>query len=619
MLASSWIASLLLVGLAPATSASTAGCNEPVSLASATLTLAPLAQDPPLPPIESPDLGPSVAIPHEAGHRLPDRKGVVAWYAFRIGPEEPGQVCALYIRHVHPNVVVYLNGSWIGQGGRFTPPEGHLWNRPLLFPFDAARLSMPSNLLMVGIPLNGSRYNSIGSVVLGLERDLRSQFEAALFVQIRLAEFSTLLSVFLFLLFGALAFSVRDAAYRWFALVAGFYGVSSLDFHWSNPPISNWTFELMCNLCVEWTCCSLSLLGLEILGMRRRMVEIPLLAFAGVVTCVATVMGGDRFEPYFVPVHIIAISMPTVVVLQLWLKRKRIPEVERVIWISTGIALATIGIYDVAMQLGKYRGWVRGETLTLLPYFGLIMLLGFGGALFARFLRVYRKAEQANVYLSEEIARKQGDLEASYTQRTLLQQERAVALERERLVREMHDGMGGHLVGLLAMVERRTASPGELADGIRDALDDMRLVIHSLEPSAMDIPGLLAGLKARLEPRLRSQGIHFRWAVQDLPLLSRMGANEVLQVMRIVQESITNAIKHAHPRRITVRTGVSKDQKYIYLEVEDDGKGIDPSAREGLGLGNLRKRAETLEGEIDIESGSDGTTVQLRIHVERWA
>jgi signal transduction histidine kinase len=124
----------------------------------------------------------------------------------------------------------------------------------------------------------------------------------------------------------------------------------------------------------------------------------------------------------------------------------------------------------------------------------------------------------------------------------------------------------------------------------------------------------LGSVRSRLEPRLARHGLRFAWQVTDLPAVEGFGPDMALQAMRIVQEAVTNVVKHARARTVTVRTGTTGGNGVtagVFIEVVDDGHGIPPDAPRGRGLTTMTRRATTLGGSVDISSGEAGTSVKL--------
>lgn len=204
-------------------------------------------------------------------------------------------------------------------------------------------------------------------------------------------------------------------------------------------------------------------------------------------------------------------------------------------------------------------------------------------------------------------------------QRRLLEveRERALLLERERLTRDMHDGLGSSLVGSLVEVERGEVDPGRLTVILRECVDELRSVIDSLEPIGHDLVALLSNLRQRFELRLQTAGLVLEWQMDDLPELAWMGPPEALHVMRIVQEVLTNAIRHSAAKRVRVATHLVGDA--VQLNIADNGNGFDTATTpSGRGMHSLRQRMALLGGSLHIESApGSGTHVRLNLPVAR--
>jgi signal transduction histidine kinase len=144
----------------------------------------------------------------------------------------------------------------------------------------------------------------------------------------------------------------------------------------------------------------------------------------------------------------------------------------------------------------------------------------------------------------------------------------------------------------------------------------MRLVIDSLDPHLADLPSLLGQVRARLEPVLEGTGVRMRWEVDELPETPDWGPERLLDVLRIVQEALSNALRHAQAREIRLRAARVPGAEAIEIVIEDDGRGID-GAPPGRGLRHMRARAEALGGSLHATGGRPGTRVTL--HVPRQA
>jgi signal transduction histidine kinase len=115
---------------------------------------------------------------------------------------------------------------------------------------------------------------------------------------------------------------------------------------------------------------------------------------------------------------------------------------------------------------------------------------------------------------------------------------------------------------------------------------------------------------------IESSGVSFRWHVAELPQFSSLKPRAMLAIQRIVLEALTNSLRHAGARVVTVTTRL--DGSWLQIGVSDDGIGFDEaSIVAGRGLANLRQRARGLGGTVEIRSSRGaGTSVTLRLPFE---
>jgi signal transduction histidine kinase len=196
----------------------------------------------------------------------------------------------------------------------------------------------------------------------------------------------------------------------------------------------------------------------------------------------------------------------------------------------------------------------------------------------------------------------------------------AQELERQRLARELHDETGQALTAILLGLRsvRSAASPEELdraAEELRRlavaALEDVRRLAFDLRPKALDDFGLAAALERLAERTASRSGIAIEL---EVGLDERVSADIETAVYRLVQEALTNVIKHAGATRVSVVVG-RRDMSLTVL-VEDDGAGFEPDAVRGDGFGivAMRERLALLGGRLDLESRpGSGTTLRAAI------
>jgi len=202
--------------------------------------------------------------------------------------------------------------------------------------------------------------------------------------------------------------------------------------------------------------------------------------------------------------------------------------------------------------------------------------------------------------------------------------EKAVAAERSRLARELHDSVtqGLYSVTLYAEAARLALSAEkrdvaaenlrELHNMAREAMIDMRMLIFELHPPVLEEEGLVAALQARLaavESRARLKTEIRVEGERRLPISTEE------ELFRIALEALNNVIKHANAQQVTVN--LQFEDEDVYLEIADDGVGFDPVATRssgGRGLIGIRERVQRIQGSVDIESApGDGTTLRVRV------
>lgn len=195
--------------------------------------------------------------------------------------------------------------------------------------------------------------------------------------------------------------------------------------------------------------------------------------------------------------------------------------------------------------------------------------------------------------------------------------------ERNRIARDLHDGLGGMLAGVklkLSSIATKKNDPIKQPDmelykvinQLDQSVDELRLIARNMMPESLLYMGLEPALRD-LCAALDSERTAVQFQAFDLR--ETYDQTLLITVYRIVQELLTNAIKHAQARTIVVQC--SENENHLYIAVEDDGVGFDPkTARQGKGIGlsNIENRVTILNGTVDVESKTgEGTTFHIDI------
>lgn len=193
--------------------------------------------------------------------------------------------------------------------------------------------------------------------------------------------------------------------------------------------------------------------------------------------------------------------------------------------------------------------------------------------------------------------------------------------ERSRLARDLHDGLGGMLAGvklkLSDIVENHQQSNDmelyKVVSQLDNSVLELRRIARNMMPETLIRFGLETALKELCDSlqtpslRIEFQSYHLR---KDIPQPVQ------ITIYRIVQELLTNALKHAQASAVLVQC--SQNENRMFITVEDDGEGFDvklPQHNKGLGLSNIQNRINYLKGKIEIQSSpGEGTTVNVEVN-----
>lgn len=235
---------------------------------------------------------------------------------------------------------------------------------------------------------------------------------------------------------------------------------------------------------------------------------------------------------------------------------------------------------------------------------------------------------RAKVSVFAELHRKTRDLEMLNFELRCLSARLIAAQddERRRLSREMHDGFGQDLaVTKMALDKiafsddcprwsRDTAS--KASDVVFGVIQQVRSMSYLLHPPMLDEIGLKSALEWYLDGLSKRSGIELEIEVQP-PHFPRFSAEVETTLFRIVQEALTNIIRHSGASQASV--SLFGDQDRLVLSVQDNGKGVSDKVTEfrpdrmGVGIGGMRQRVKQLGGELRIVNTNPGTLVQVKI------
>ena len=520
---------------------------------------------------------------------------------------------AIYFELPYSNIAVFVNGVAVGETSPMTRPIP-MHRAPLLFRFPSALLKPGENLLEAR-SLEARYRARLDRPAIGPLSRLEPTYEFTRAFYATFKHVSVVVLGVLALLFAAL-WCVRrhETAYAWFAL-----GLTAWAAHIEllltphSPFASEALWQYMPAVALGVFSPALVLFTNHYIGLRQPRVErgILLAAAAGIAVLVLDPLLFGMRMPMFVPYVwlplMLLVSIYSLAQLMRALAQGRNHDAG--ILAAAAWILLIVGVHDNLIEAGLIP-WSR----LYLTYTVGFVLCAVAAVMLLRFARAFDAAERARDELDLRVREKSAELEQNLVRVKDLEREQALSTERERIMQDMHDGLGGQLVQALAIATaQNTLQPME--EPLRECLEELRLMVDSLEPANGDLGSVLGTLRARISRRLALAGVQMRWQVDDLPSMPDLGPRAVLDVARVVQEAITNAIKHSGCNEISVSAAMAGENA-VEIRITDNGRGMGTPGV-GRGLSGMKRRAADLGGTFTFESAATGTRVVLRLPLAR--
>lgn len=264
--------------------------------------------------------------------------------------------------------------------------------------------------------------------------------------------------------------------------------------------------------------------------------------------------------------------------------------------LAIGVMLGALGFLQRVVQ-----AWIDPQAALDLvssdAWQTLNYIQGISGLVFATLGLVLMHKEHA-----EAVARRANERLVE------VERERARLDERRRLLQDVHDGFGSQLAtARLRVLDHDLAQP-QLAELLHECLDDLYLVIDTLNSPDNSLEDALIDYRHRMNQRLARLPIDIEWQL-DLDACPPLDERVILQVLRIVQEALGNALKHARASHLVVAAHCVGEDAALRILVADDGAGMPPNVVGGRGLDNMRSRARDIGATVRWEDNGPGTRV----------
>lgn len=243
---------------------------------------------------------------------------------------------------------------------------------------------------------------------------------------------------------------------------------------------------------------------------------------------------------------------------------------------------------------------------------GLLLGLGVVASIAREASEARRTVVQSNEILAAKLDEQNAELARSYDAQKQMLQRQVMLEERQRIVRDMHDGIGGQLLGLMMQVRQGGADKIQVEQGLQSSIADLRLIVDSMDSADDGLAETLRSFEHRVRAQVEAAGLAFTVEHGLKDGEPGPAPRPTLQILRILQEAVTNAMRHSGGTEISLISRID-DNGFIHISVRDNGRGLPAEIKGGRGLTSMRSRAEAVGGNLKIDGNESGTTLSLII------
>lgn len=213
--------------------------------------------------------------------------------------------------------------------------------------------------------------------------------------------------------------------------------------------------------------------------------------------------------------------------------------------------------------------------------------------------------------LKEEVDRLHASLQQAWKERQIAIEAREE--ERLQLLGDLHDSFGTKLASLRLRVEKQGMSDTQIAHSLKEILADLYLFANTLSHDDITLEQALIDLRHRLTSQRRDHlpRLHWHLSLEAMPPLE---ARTALHVLRVIQEALNNALRHADAQNIVVSVNYAASERRLAVSVRDDGQGMASPVKQGQGLSSMQQRARELGAQIVWLPGHAGTELLLTLN-----
>lgn len=552
-----------------------------------------------------------VSLPDDWSKRWPDHDGVV-WYRMTWDQAAPLEEVALYLEYLTFAGEIRVNGALVARDANLVEPLSRMWNVPRYWRLPPPLLKQGRNIVTVRVSGMAQYAPGLGPMLVGDATALKERHASDHRLRQTINRICLAISLTVGLFFLVVWLMRRsEVAWGWYA--AGRF--AWLPVAWNTLATSPWPFattDAYQNLTeiavpVSMGCWAMFVLRFcERRWPRRERVLWTLLLLSAMWIVLAPHDGKLLARNMANALAVLVVVIVDVAFLWFAWRGGR-PDQKFLSLCSAAVIGA--GVHDVMGVAGLIDDTTNWGTLT-----ACLGVIGAAGVLAWNFVSNQRRIEGFNAELTENIEQARSELARTLSRQHTLEVMHARLGERVNLAHDLHDGLGGMLIGNIMALEQgpENVPSRKMLDALRELRDDLRLIIdtasaqHYGENSLGD---LLAPLRHRMSRLFEAYDINLRWNADRLDDV-HLTNTQSLDLLRIVQEALTNVLKHAKARHVDVE--LRNGDQALIVEIRDDGQGLPEATTDhGTGMRSMQARARRLSASLSVASHGSGTLVRL--------
>jgi len=359
-------------------------------------------------------------------------------------------------------------------------------------------------------------------------------------------------------------------------------------------------------------------LGIGLLGFARMLsggkMSVLFLPAAIALSTILAIGIKNGIPPVWLSYSVVIPLMTTCILASLFFLLKAIwnsLRLEYLLFACGLVILAMASIHDFLLRQGHLSDGIwMAQVSAILPLASIAIFIVRHQSQIASAL------DKSSDLLKQKLIEREEELEKVYLAQRELDQIRAIEDERTRITADLHDGVAGHLATIVALSDHSEFDPDSIRTSARNALLDIRMIIDALNVPDGTLIFFLGLFRDRCIDPLEVLGVEVEWSLAALPDGGTVAHEDALNVIRILQESVNNALRHGHLTHLNIfGREIAKGWIEITVANKSAPDASDRPAHDssGIGLISMKNRAEVLGGTVDFRLLDQGAEVVLRL------